>query len=585
MYNNFRSAIKIGGESSQGINSVGKALAYTLKYSGFYTFGYREYPSIIEGGFASYQVDFSGVPINSSSKNIDLAICISRAAIHKMLPELNRNGVLIHSVIRFSLNKEEALLIQKNNIKVFYIDVFTIIKAINANRLVQNTILLGAAIKLLKVDIEFAQKALGKVLNVDKKVLDLNFTALQAGYEFAIDAEVIDLPASATKENPKDDFLMLGNNAIALGAVKAGVRAYYSYPMTPTSSILEFLADLEIETGMVVKQAEDEITAVQMALGTMHMGSRALVATSGGGFDLMTESLSMAAITEIPLVIVLGQRPGPATGLPTWTATGDLNLAVYSGHGEFVRCVVAISDIESAYYLIQKAFNIAETFQIPVIVLTDKQVNESMFQGNKFTAEIVIERGLINDSKTSERYQLTKSGISPRWLPGSSEKTFIANSDEHFFNGRLTEDETEVQLMVEKRMKKETGLLKVIPDPQLFGKRSGDVLLVSWGSPKNTILDFLNLVKGDSKLDFTYLHYEYLFPLKTELFEKLVKNFKRVVLIENNYFGQLGQLIKKETGYNFKEKVLKYNGRPFFLEDLLDYFNYGRTMERPKILK
>jgi 2-oxoglutarate ferredoxin oxidoreductase subunit alpha len=334
---------------------------------------------------------------------------------------------------------------------------------------------------------------------------------------------------------------------------------------------------------MLVKQAEDEITAAQMTLGSMHMGTRAFTGTSGGGFDLMTETISLAGIIETPLVLVLAQRPGPATGLPTWTSAGDLNLAIHAGHGEYPRIVISASDFDSAYSLIQNAFDLAEKFQTPVILLTEKQIAEGLYNVHDLPQDIEINRYLVNENEltnksTLKRYQITENGISPRWLPGSELPQYNANGDEHDEIGDVNEESLNAKLIAEKRMKK-TELIKMsLPDPILYGENDADITFIGWGSVKpviNDVRDILN--QNNSGIKINYLHFDYLFPLKTELLLNVLKNSKRPVLVENNYLGQLGQLITSETGFQFSEKLLKYDGRPFFVEDILNFINSSRN--------
>jgi 2-oxoglutarate ferredoxin oxidoreductase subunit alpha len=309
-----------------------------------------------------------------------------------------------------------------------------------------------------------------------------------------------------------------------------------------------------------------------MALGSMYMGTRALVATSGGGFDLMTETLSCAGISETPLVIVLGQRAGAGTGVPTWTGNDDLNVALNAGHGEFPRCVLAASDAKSSYTLTQKAFNIAEKYQLPVILLTEKQISESIFSLKSVPKNLPIERGLMEEVSDGEkRYKLTDTGVSPRWIPSKEKPSYLSNSDEHLEDGTSTEASEKIIEMLHKRMQKLQTLYNEIPEPQISGDKDADIFFVGWGSARNTVLDTISIVEKESKMKIGYLHYEYIFPLKTNTLEDLIKNKKRLVLIEGNQTGQLGKLIKEETGYSFKEKLLKYDARPFFIEDILDF--------------
>ncbi|MBU2214022.1 hypothetical protein KJ996_05315, partial [Patescibacteria group bacterium] len=410
------------------------------------------------------------------------------------------------------------------------------------------------------------------------------------------------------KDEWKDQLLITGSQAMGLGIIHAGCRAFFGYPMTPASPLLTFIADMQSESKMLVKQAEDEITAAQMMVGAMHMGTRAATATSGGGYDLMTETISLCGASETPAVFVLAQRPGPGTGLPTWSAQGDLLMAVNSGHGEFPRLVMSVSDAEDSFGLMMDAFNYAEEFQIPVTVLTEKHIAESLFTIENLELRIQnseLKRGkLITDAKglsmlkSRDRYAPeAPDGISARWLPGSEAPTYCAQGYEHSPDGSFDESGENTKAQMEKRMCKMSALKKVLPDPDLFtnseckiqptsprlrgpGNSELDVLIVSWGSNKNAILDAMknemyttqehaSSHASNKNNRIGYLHYTYLWPLKTEKLLELASQAKRTILIEGNEQGQLGMLIKQECGLEFDEKLFKYDGRAFSFEEIL----------------
>lgn len=570
-----RFSIKIGGASGQGINSIGEILVKSIKNMGYFVFGYREYPSLIRGGYACYQIDFSDENISSSSKYCNIFVCQSKLSFDKYYQDVSDNGVIIHSVGDFSLSSEQEGYLSQKNIKIVHIDGEKVAEGLGGTKIMANVVLVGAVWKVLGFELSDIEEEIKERFKDKPELLPKDLECLSSGYR---DGSIKDIRFNITIQKNKDlkkTFIIPGNYAMALGAISAGLRAFYSYPMTPASSILTYIADTQDKTGILVKQAEDEISAAQMAVGSMFMGTRALVATSGGGFDLMTETLSLAGMTETPFVCIIAQRPGPATGAPTWTAAGDLNLAVFAGHGEFPRIVVAASDSKSAYSVIQKAFNLAEKYQVPVLVLSEKQIAESFFNVDKFPADEKIERHLETDCsniKSEERFELTETGVSKRWLPGSCDEVFNANSDDHLGDGSLTEESVPLKNMMEKRMKKINFIKSEIEEPLLYGDENPDIVFVGWGSSKNAVIDSVDILKenGFGKR-VGYLHYEYLYPLKTENFKKLVNAGKRLILVENNYSGQLGGFIKKDCGYEFKEKLLKYDGRPFFIEDILDY--------------
>jgi 2-oxoglutarate ferredoxin oxidoreductase subunit alpha len=570
-------AIKVAGESGMGINSTGELLSKALKNSGFYGFGYREYPSLIEGGYACYQIDLAEKSVNSSAKYVDLLVCISRESIFEYLQTLKPGGLLIHCLPRLNFNEKQKSFIEQNSIKVEYVDTERILKENYAEKVMTNTIMIGVLWRILELTIDEINSQIEENFAKKPKYIPINQKLAQIGFnEGALIADKSENDRLSLSNWPKnnslkDAYILSGNHSLALGSVHAGVRAYYSYPMTPASSILSYLAEIEGETGMLVKQAEDEITAAQMAIGSMHMGTRAFTGTSGGGFDLMTESISLAGISETPMVVVLSQRPGPATGLPTWTAAADLELAIYSGHGEYPKCVIAASDACDAYELIQHSFNIAEKFQIPVILLTEKQIAESNFLVQKFY-DVEINRSLVKgdsvhatigdtDEYVDKRYSVDQP-ISKRWVPGTSWNLYLANSDEHNEVGDSIEDAETTKKMMEKRMEKLNLLQTAFPEPVLYGDIHADTILVGWGSVKNTVLDCLP-EKG-----FAYLHYTYMYPIKVGTIEKFYKEGKKLILIENNFTGQLGRLIAQNSDVKFAEKVLKYDGRQFFQEEV-----------------
>lgn len=565
-----RIVIKVGGESGQGINSVGEITSEALKDAGFHIFAYREYPSLIRGGVASYQVEFAGKSISAPSQKCNILVCVSRRALHTYIQDVAPGGIVLHSIEHAQFSHEEETYIAEHDITVAYLNAARIAIDKGGKSLLANTVLLGVIWQLLGLDLKILEEVVVEVFGKKEHLLQANKQCLKAGYEHRLEAVEPIQVAFSPKENWSDSMIMTGNHAIGLGAISAGVRAFYAYPMTPSSSILKFLADTYKHSGMLVKQAEDEITAAQMALGSMAMGTRALTATSGGGFDLMTETVSLAGITEIPFVCVVAQRPGPATGLPTWTAAGDLNLAIYAGHGEYPRMVIAASDVASAYRVIQHAMNFAEVFQIPVIVLTEKQIAESLYNIDGIGDVLEIERGLLTahdaDLTNALRYELTDSGISPRWNPGEVGADYDLNSDEHLEDGSLTEDAVPAQAMMDKRARKMEGILAKMPEPELYGYEHASVTFVGWGSPKTAVLDVIDL-----GFDCNYLHFEFVYPLKTEKLKKVLKNAKKTVLIEQNAMGQLGNLITQKTRHVFDERLLKYNGRPFFIEEIISF--------------
>jgi 2-oxoglutarate/2-oxoacid ferredoxin oxidoreductase subunit alpha len=559
-----RLVIKFGGESGQGINTLGEILSKSIKDSGFYNFAYREYPSLIRGGVASYQIDVAGEQIQSSLRKCDIITILKPKVIHSYLDTVNENGVIIHGTEELELTQEEKEYIVQNNLHLVSLDTTKMALEAGGIKIMANMVLLGFIWRLLSLDTKPLEEiVLEKFKNKDVD-LDAEIRCLLAGYNSAQVQDSLLKPITFKTRKKLDGALSVtGNDAIAIGAITAGCRAYYAYPMTPSTSIFKFIGDTYKETGILVKQAENEITAVQMTMGSMNMGTRAMTATSGGGFDLMSETISCAGISETPLLIVLAQRAGAGTGVPTWTGAGDVSLAVNAGHGQFPRCVISVSNPSDAYTLTQKAFNIAEQYQMPVILLTEKQIAESIFNIDELPKPVKIERGL---QKGDYRYEITESGISPRWIPSEENPVILVNSDEHKPDGESTEKSSEIIEMSNKRMRKVETLRENLPEPEYFGSKKPKLVFVGYGSAGNTIRDILRHYP-----EVGYLHYQYIYPLKYGKILEMNDNGVKMVLVENNQTGEFGKLIKQESGFEIKERLLKYDGRPFFVEDILDY--------------
>ncbi|MFH1012694.1 MAG: 2-oxoacid:acceptor oxidoreductase subunit alpha [Candidatus Peregrinibacteria bacterium] len=573
-----RTVLKVTGESGMGLLSIGRIVAKVLKDMGYHVHADREYPSLIKGGHSSLQIDFGLDPLHSLSTEVDLVIALDRPGLLEYVDTVKKGGVLVHGYERHHLIKGLHEKAKKRGIKLVYLPARTLARNLGGNDLMINMVLLGLLWRVLGFPLKPLEKHIETEFADKPKLLTIDLKCVQTGHKAQGLKKLPEFKLPHPKTKPKK-ILLDGNMAIALGAAHCGVRAYYAYPMSPASSILTHIADNAKETGMLVKQVEDEITAAQMTVGSMFMGTRAFTATSGGGFDLMTETFSLAGMTETPLVIVIAQRPGPATGLPTWTSQGDLNLAMHAGHGEYARVVMAASDPTSAYELIQHAMNVAEEFQVPVVLLTEKTIAEAQTMVNPFKQKVIpIKRGLVTDKKelanlkSADRFCFTASGVSKRWIPGSSEVTYYANGDEHKEDGTLTEAADPVRLMMEKRLKKLEAIEKALPEPVIYGPKKAKISFVGWGSSKGALLDAMEDYKKKG-IAVNFLHYEYLYPLKTKLFKKFVQENKNVHLIEGNYSGQLGQLLKGQTGFEFKGRLLKYDGRSFFLEDITNYIN------------
>ncbi|MDP7068936.1 MAG: 2-oxoacid:acceptor oxidoreductase family protein, partial [Candidatus Peribacteraceae bacterium] len=470
-------------------------------------------------------------------------------------------------------------ILDDRKIKILYLPMEKILKEHSSRPIVGNMMVTSVVWGLLGRDFQnLKDMSAEQFSHKGEKVIALNHTFIDEGKKFLDESAsdiVIEIPAPDKKH--KDDLLLIGSEAMGMGMIHAGCRMYCGYPMTPSSPLLKYIADKQNETGMVVKQAEDEITAMQMVSGAAWMGTRAATATSGGGYDLMSETLSLNGICENPSVMVLAMRQGPATGLPTWSGQGDMLLSIFGSHGEYPRLVMSVSNTQDSFDLMPEAFNYAEEYQLPVTILTDKNIAEGLYMQPPYDLKKAkLRRGnLVTDQKALDKLESTdrydpnaEGGVSPRWLPGAKAATWCMQGDEHDGEGNVEEGAENAVLQMDKRMKKMDTMKAALPEPELIGSQDPEVLIVSWGSNRGPIEDAIKgMGNGDSGIG--YLHYTYLWPLKTEKLEQLAKKAKKVVLVEATHQGHLGKLIRMECGIEFDQTILKYDGRPFFYDELL----------------
>ncbi|MEK9165295.1 MAG: hypothetical protein AAB525_00330 [Patescibacteria group bacterium] len=375
--------------------------------------------------------------------------------------------------------------------------------------------------------------------------------------------------------NKSSRLLLTGNEAIALGALKAGLKFYAAYPMTPATSILHFLASHEHQYKIIVKQTEDEIAAMNMVIGASVAGARAMTATSGGGFALMVESLGFGAMIETTLVCAVVSRPGPATGMPTWSAQGDLRFLTHAAPDEFPRIILAPGDAVEAYQLTFKAFNLADQYQVPVLILSDKLLGESFFtveksqmlEGDYQNSKFKIQ----NFNQNYERYKVTESGVSARSIPGTRGHLFIANSDEHDEFGYSEEDSENRVRQMSKRMRKLETIVKddVMDAPKWYGPKNADITLICWGSGKGACLEVMSNVKL-----VNILHFSHIYPLDIDRVKRELAKIKKSICVEANYSGQFADYLYEKTGFKVDRKLCKYDGRPWFMEELAANVNF-----------
>ncbi|OGS20544.1 MAG: pyruvate ferredoxin oxidoreductase [Elusimicrobia bacterium RIFOXYA2_FULL_39_19] len=546
-------SVFIGGKAGEGIDQSGTLLAKIITAIGYNIFVYRDYPSIIRGGHTYAIIRGSERKITAHTNSVDYLLALNQDCL-----DLHKDKISKDTVVLFDSEtiKTDAL---PAGIAAFGLPLTAIIKQEQATAIMRNSVILGSFCKAAGIKWE----TLEQILKANShKELELNLKVAKHGFEKTNELKKTEV--SESKNMP----VVTGNDAITLGLLNAGLEAYCAYPMTPTSGILHTLASLAEDFSLKVIHAENEIAVMLMAEGLAYAGKKTAVGTSGGGFCLMTEGLSLAGMAEIPVVIVLGQRPGPSTGLPTYTCQTELQFALYAGQGEFARFMVAPGDAEEAYYWSTLALDIAWKYQMPSFILTDKSLSESNYSFNAqskcFLTENKMNPALWDKKGQYKRYQNTDSGISPLAFPAQKDAVVKVNSYEHDEAGLTTEEADVTKVMQDRRLNKGNLLaeeLKKYQTVQVYGKKDAKTALVCWGSNKGVCIEL------GEKLGLRIVQPVVLSPFPMESFTEALKGAEKTIYVENNATGQLAGIT---TGYGFKadKKILKYDGRPFTLEEL-----------------
>ncbi len=545
--------VRIAGAAGQGVQTLGEVLARAAFRAGLYLHGELSYHSRIRGGENAFTLRISDRPLLATDAHADLLVTLNGEMLALYQPTVRPGGLVLtdEEVPGEGVHRLPAVRFAREELKL---------------PIASGVVLLGGAARALGLPRDRVAEAIREVFG-DKA--DPNLRALGEGYRLG-PASRWTLPPAQFR--PGERMLLTGGQGVGLGAIAAGCRFLASYPMTPGTAVLEFLAGHALQYGILVEQAEDEIAAINMALGASYAGARSLVTTSGGGFALMVEGLSLAGMIETPVVIHLGQRPGPATGLPTRTGQENLLFALHAGHGEFPRYLVAPTDPADAFYLTMKAFEVAEKCQVPAIVLTDQFLVDSYVVVPPLDpARVPIRDRLLPVEELAripryERFAMTQSGVSPRALPGVSERLVLVDSDEHDPSGRITEDLTIRRAMVDKRLRKGEGLRGEVGPPEVYppGSVRGKRVLLGWGSTYGAIREAAELL-GDG---YTHVHLRELWPLREEELRRVWAEAQEVILVEGAATGQLGKLIAGETGLRPHRFIPRYDGRPFTAEGI-----------------
>ncbi len=559
-------SIVLCGQAGQGIQTVEFLLTRIFKLAGFNVFATKEYMSRIRGGMNSTQIRVSSQPVRACSSRIDILIPLNKGAFKHV-----KERISPHTTI---LAEKETIGEDFGRAGYKFVNVpFTKTATEIGNKIYSNVVAVGTIAGLFGIEPQTINEYTKEFFSAKSKdIIQKNIEAVEKGYNLGTNLinsfeKQIDIRSNA---DVKNQILVSGTEAVALGAIAGGCNFISAYPMSPSTGVLTFLAKQAKDFGIIAEQAEDEIAAINMAIGAWYAGARAMVTTSGGGFALMTEGLSLAGMLESPIVIHLAQRPGPATGLPTRTEQADLELALYAGHGEFPRIIFAPGTLEDAFYLTQKAFNLADKYQIPVFILTDQYLVDSYYNSPAFKLSgLTVEKHIIKTSKDYERYALTGSGLSPRGIPGFGQGLVAVDSDEHDQAGHITEDLDLRTQMVDKRLRKLELLKDEIIPPELIGPEDYHNLVVCWGSTCNIVDE---AVKNLDRDDTAFLHFKQIYPLPNETSDYIQKA-RNIIMVENNATSQFVKLIRGLTGIHIKNKVLKYNGLSFYVEELTDKLN------------
>lgn len=556
-------SIKIGGAAGQGIKSAGLMLAKTATRSGLNIHTYTEYPSLIRGGHNVMQISVSSEEVMAPSIKTDLLIALNQETIDLHIGELHEQSVILCDE---EIWQGEALPGKASPYEIILVPLSKLANEAGGGELLINTVALGATVGLLGGDLEILQNLIAESFSEKVEIIEANKKAAQSGFDFVTQNYANKIKQTLTNtKNVSPKMILNGNDAITLGAISGGMQFASIYPMTPITNLLHSLALYQEKYNFVFKQPEDEIAAVNMAIGASFTGCRSLTATSGGGFCLMTEGLGLSGMTETPLVVILGMRGGPSTGLPTWSENGDLKFALAAGHGEFPKIVLSAGDSREAFDLTYEALNLADKYQTPVILLVDKNICENDQSFSLLENSFKVERGKLTWETIPDyqRYALSDDGVSVRSVPGKG-NFFIANSDEHDTYGFDDDGIENRNAQMKKRMSKLQICAKVdMPVPQLFGPQKADLTLVSWGSCKGAILEAL---KNFSNVNFLYL--TWLNPFPTDVVRNILAESKYILDIENNFSGQLADLIREKTSIEIMDKMLKYDGRPIFVEEI-----------------
>ncbi len=559
----------IAGAAGDGIASAGESFAKACSRSGYHVFAYNSYQSVIRGGHVCMHIRIGQQKVYTHGDTCDYLIALNQESITRYGKRVTPGGVVLYNSEKFKATQDQV----GQGVQLIGLPVMELV----GNQLMQNTALMGALMQVLGIDPAAIRELIEE--RFKKKgdaVIKMNLDAFDKSGEYA-KTKAKPGQIRIGKGDGKRRPLAGGNPLIAFGAVAAGCRFYSAYPMTPASSILHWLVKYGPKNGVLVKQCEDEIAAMNMAIGAGHVGVRAMTGTAGGGFALMTEAIGMAGMTETPVVIVEVQRGGPSTGLPTKTEQADLFQVFGASQGEFPKAIFVPRTLQECYDTAVEAFNLAEKYQIPVLIMSDLYLSERLetFDGVNID-KVPIDRGqlLTQVNGSYRRFLDTPTGVSPRALPGTPGAVYTTATDEHDQDGIVISDvftNPAIRVkMMEKRMRKMQYLAKDIAPPVLEGPADADLTLVSWGSTYQVLLETMNaLNKEGFKVNVLCLRTVWPFPAPEV--KAILSKAKLTLTVEANYTGQIAKFIRMETCVDLPHHLRKYDGEPFEPKQVIDY--------------
>ena len=564
---------QFAGAAGTGCDSQGSGWALSMTRAGLWTYAYFDFESRIRGGHIYYQIRVGEDPVESHTLGTHVLLAFDEQAVRERIDDVLPGGAVIFD----EHYKIDDSLFEGRDLVVIRAPLVKFANEIGGNKLMANTAAVGVLVGITNFSAEYIDKALREAFTGrypgerGEKLANANIDVLHAAVEYGAQFQDDFDYRLESRPGGEDRILLNGNVAIGMGAIAGGCRFISGYPMTPATTVLEFLASHQEEFGIVVKQTEDEIAALLTAIGAAHAGARSMTSTSGGGFCLMTEALGLAGCSETGVVIVNAQRAGPSTGMPTRTEQGDLDFVLSASHGEFPRLVLTPGSVEECFEAGHRAFNLAEKYQTPVIIMTDlfqafalKTVQRADLDFEAITIDrgkLVSEEELdaIGPDEIYVRHKLSEDGISPRALPGHPRGVYMTTGDEHTERGFITESQSVRIQQMDKRMQKlETARPDILP-PEQYGADDADLTLVGWGSTRGPIREAVDRLNADGQ-SAAAIHFSEVWPLP-EGTEETLSSAKYLIGIEQNFSGQFAGVIRRATGINFDHRILKYDSK------------------------